>query len=69
MFWQERFVPNMDLSKKKILMNSFFNSQFSHWPLIWMFHKQNKNNILIFKSKILISKTFFKMTICMADIN
>ena len=29
-----RVVPYMNLSKKKILMNSFFNSQFSYCPLI-----------------------------------
>ena len=31
-----RVVPNMSLSKKRILMNSFFNLQFSYCPLIWM---------------------------------
>ena len=34
----------MNLSKKKILMNSFFNSQFSYCPLIWMFHSRIMNN-------------------------
>ena len=34
----------MSLSKKKILMNSFFNSQFSYCPLIWMFHSRIMNN-------------------------
>ena len=39
-----RVVPYMSLSKKKILMNSFFNSQFSYCPLIWMFHSRIMNN-------------------------
>ena len=39
-----RVVPYMSLSKKKILMNSFFNSQFSYCPLIWMFHSRITNN-------------------------
>ena len=34
----------MSLSKKEILMNSFFNSQFSYCPLIWMFHSRITNN-------------------------
>ena len=39
-----RVVPYMSRSKKKILMNSFFNSQFSYCPLIWMFHSRITNN-------------------------
>ena len=39
-----RVVPYMNLSKKKILMNSFFNSQFSYCSLIWMFHSRIMNN-------------------------
>ena len=39
-----RFVPSMSLSKKKILMNPFFLSQFSYCPLIWMFHSRTMNN-------------------------
>ena len=34
----------ISLSRKKILMNSFFNSQFSYCPLIWMFHSRIMNN-------------------------
>ena len=33
-----RATPYMNLSKRKILMNAFFNSQFSYCPLIWMCH-------------------------------
>ena len=39
-----RVLPYMSLSKKKILMNSFFNSQSSYCPLIWMFHSRIINN-------------------------
>ena len=38
-----RVAPYMNLSKK-ILMNSFFNSQFSYCPLICMFHSRIMNN-------------------------
>ena len=33
-----RVTPYINLSKRKILMNAFFNSQFSYFPLIWMCH-------------------------------
>ena len=34
----------MSLSKNKILMNSFFKSQFSYCSLMWMFHGHIMNN-------------------------
>ena len=39
-----RVLPYMILSKKKVLMNSFFNSQFSYCPFICMFHSRIMNN-------------------------
>ena len=39
-----RVMPYVSLSKKKKLGNSFFNSQFSYCPLIWMFHSRILNN-------------------------
>ena len=30
----------MDLSKKRILMNAFFDSQFNYGLLIWMYHSR-----------------------------
>ena len=39
-----RIVPFMDLEKKKILINAFFNAQFSYCPLTWMFHSRNLNS-------------------------
>ena len=35
-----RVTTYMNLSKRKILMNVFFNSHFSNCPLIWMCHSQ-----------------------------
>ena len=43
-----RVTPCMDLSKKRILMNAFFDSQFNHCSLIWvcqsrrLYHKTNQ---------------------------
>ena len=34
----------MAIEKRKILMNAFFNAQFSYCPLTWMFHSRNLNN-------------------------
>ena len=39
-----RVRPFMSLSKKKILMNSFFKSKFSYCPLVWMCHGRTINN-------------------------
>ena len=36
----------MNLSKKKMLMNSFFKSQFSYCPLVWMCHSPTINNTI-----------------------
>ena len=34
----------MDMEKRRTLMNSFFLSQYSYCPLIWMFHSRTLNN-------------------------
>ena len=39
-----RVTPFMNLSKKKTLMNSFFKSQFSYCPLVWMCYSRTINN-------------------------
>ena len=39
-----RITPYMNVSKKRILMNAFFKSQFSYCPLIWMCHSRDNNN-------------------------
>ena len=39
-----RIIPFMNISKSRILMNSFFNSQFNYCPLVWMFHSRSINN-------------------------
>ena len=41
-----RVASYMNISKKCILMNAFFKSQFSYWPLVWMCHSRaNKDKI------------------------
>ena len=37
-------TSGMSLSKKRTLMNAFFNSQFNYCPLIWMCHSRENNN-------------------------
>ena len=39
-----RATPFMNLSKKKMLMNSFFKSHFNYCPLVWMGHSRTINN-------------------------
>ena len=38
-----RVSQYMNLSKRKILMNAFFDSQFKYCPLIWMYHSRTNN--------------------------
>ena len=38
-----RIAPYMDLSKRGMVMNAFFNSQFNYCPLIWMCHNRTTN--------------------------
>ena len=42
-----RIAPFMNITKRKILMNAFFNAQFSYCPLTWMFHSRKLNNKII----------------------
>ena len=39
-----RISPYLDLYKRKLLMNSFFNAQFGYCPLVWMFCSRSINN-------------------------
>ena len=39
-----RIFPFMNLTKRRLLMNSFFSSQFSYCPLIWMCHSRTVNH-------------------------
>ena len=39
-----RIAPFMNVSKKRIIMKSFIESQFGYCPLIWMFHNRGLNN-------------------------
>ena len=36
----------MNISKKRIIMKSFIESQFGYCPLIWMFHSRGLNNCI-----------------------
>ena len=38
-----RMAPYMDLSKRRMVMNAFFNSQSNYCPLIWMCHNRTTN--------------------------
>ena len=38
-----RVTPFIGLSKRKLLKNAFFTSQFSYCPLIWMCHSRGNN--------------------------
>ena len=38
-----RVVPCMSISKRRILMNAFFKSQFNYCPLVWMCHSRINN--------------------------
>ena len=38
-----RIAPFINVDKRRILMNSFFRSQFSYCPLIWMCHSRTNN--------------------------
>ena len=39
-----RITPFMNLTKRKLLMNLFFTSQFNYCPLVWMCHNRTIDN-------------------------
>ena len=39
-----RTNPYINLQKRKVLLNAFFNAQFNYCPLIWMLHSRRNNN-------------------------
>ena len=39
-----RITPYMDFAKRRLLVNSFFYSQFNYCQLVWMCHNQTNNN-------------------------
>ena len=47
-----RVTPFMGLSKRKFLINAFFTSQFSHCPLILMWHSRSINSKINMLHKI-----------------
>ena len=44
MFWLELCLICVYISKRKLLINSFFKAQFSYCPLVWMCHSGSMNN-------------------------
>jgi hypothetical protein len=38
-----RVAHHMDIRKRRLLFNAFFQSQFSYCPLTWMFHSRELN--------------------------
>ena len=42
MLWPDR--PYIELGKRRMLMNAFFNSQFNYCSVIWMCHSRALNN-------------------------
>ena len=39
-----RVCNYMDARKLRVLKNAFITSQFSYWPLVWVFHSRTLNN-------------------------
>ena len=39
-----RVAQYMNTEKKPLIMNAFFSSQFSYFPLTWMFHNRSLNH-------------------------
>ena len=39
-----RIAPYMNIGKRRLLMNSYFASQFNYCPLVWMCHHSSVNN-------------------------
>ena len=39
-----RVAPYMNIAKRRLLMNSFFASQFNYCPLVWMCHHRSVND-------------------------
>ena len=39
-----RIGSHLSLDKRKMLLRAFIESQFSYFPLIWMFHSRTLNN-------------------------
>ena len=39
-----RVAYQLDFNQRKLLMNAFITSQFSHAPVVWMFHSRKQNH-------------------------
>ena len=47
-----RIAPYVDLSKRGMVMNAFFNSQFIYCPLIWMCHNHMTNRKINYMNRL-----------------
>ena len=54
----------MSLNKRRLLLKTFVESQFSYCPLIWMFHSRSLNNIInnVHKKALRIVHSDYKST-------
>ena len=48
-----RITPFMNISKRHILMNSFFTSLFNYCPLVWVLHSHSINKIIRLYERVL----------------
>ena len=39
-----RVAYQLDFNRRKLPLNAFITSQFSHPPVVWMFHSRKKNH-------------------------
>ena len=39
-----RLTPHINTSKRFVIINAFFKSQFSYWPLVWMCHSRGNHS-------------------------
>ena len=53
-----RIASYMKIQKRRTIMKSFLNSQFSYCPLIWMFHSRRFNNKINFIRKRALRITY-----------
>ena len=71
-----KITPYMSINKRRLLMNSFFKSQFNYCPLVWMCHSRSMNNkinrlherclrIIYSDKKSSFEEVLFKRQVCL----
>ena len=53
-----RITPYLDFSKKRLLVNTFFFSQFSYCQLTWMCHNRTNKNKINMKDDVYMKDVF-----------